>query len=151
MILNKLKYYKALRHVQFWKKDKMANTYIFKQAYDDSSIQALKLFNRREDAYEEYNSWVKIFNLPYKSSYLVEMSSGIKDLTIDNFKYNFLLLSHYPLCLKDFLEGNKTKKFVYNNAIDITHAVKEVHEAGMAHQNINPENILLSSEHRAAL
>ena len=82
---------------------------------------------------EEYNAWVKIFNLPYKDSKLVYIETDLKELKLLNSKLKYLVMEHYPLCLNDFLGNKRIKGSAFTHAIDITHAVKEVHEASMAH------------------
>ena len=98
-----------------------------------STKSILKLFTNFEEAVEEYNAWIKIFNLPYKDSKLVFIETDLKEMKLLNTKLNYLVMEHYPHCLTDFLDNKGVIGSAFSHAIGITHAVKEIHEAAMAH------------------
>jgi serine/threonine protein kinase len=102
------------------------------------------VFYDSSHAAAEYNTWSQVYNRSKDKMKFVQIRGTINQIVIGIHKLSYISMKYYPYTLKDALELNH----VYNHSLsifrDILIGLQQIHQLGLAHCDIKPENILLS-------
>ena len=112
----------------------------------EGSIYCLKLFVFSDCARAEYNHQSQVWRRATHQRYLVGFHETVKQLTIGLSKASYILMDYNPYTLSEMMQSEHVATNAMKLYRQILIGVQQFHHIGLAHSDIKPSNIMLTTE-----